>query len=86
MRRQTETKKPERLINRIELLYKLRQGFTKDGLYRVPISWPTLDKRIARGLFPCPHKVGIKWMWNESEVEDFIAGAWTAPRREKVEA
>jgi predicted DNA-binding transcriptional regulator AlpA len=72
--RKTELKKPVRLINRTELLY------------RIPISWPTIDKRIAGGTFPSPRKIDNKWMWLESDIEAFMAGTWTAPRREKLEA
>jgi predicted DNA-binding transcriptional regulator AlpA len=78
MRRQKQEIKKQRLIGRTELLY------------RVPICWPTLDKRIKQGLFPSPERrfgngIRGKLMWHESEIEAFIAGTWTA-RREKVEA
>jgi predicted DNA-binding transcriptional regulator AlpA len=72
MRKQiVQTKEPPRLINRIELLY------------RVPISWPTIDKEMLKGTFPTARKVNNKWMWLESDVKAYIAGTW---RREKVGA
>jgi predicted DNA-binding transcriptional regulator AlpA len=66
----TEPKKMSRLINRTELLY------------RVGIGWATIDKRMALGTFPAGRRDGTKWLWLESEIEDYIAGTW----RDKLEA
>jgi predicted DNA-binding transcriptional regulator AlpA len=63
-----------RLIDRTEVMY------------RIPLSWPTLERRIKEGLFPPYRNISNKLMWIESEVDAFIAGTWTAPRRDKVEA
>jgi predicted DNA-binding transcriptional regulator AlpA len=68
------TGKRQRLIDRTEVMY------------RIPLSWPSLDRRIKEGLFPPSREFSGKLMWIESEVDDFIAGTWTAPRRAKVEA
>jgi prophage regulatory protein len=52
--------KPVRLLDRYEVLR------------RVPVSYPTLWKRMRDGQFPRSRNCGGKIMWVESEVDDWI--------------
>jgi predicted DNA-binding transcriptional regulator AlpA len=46
----------------------------KQVLARVPLSYPSLWKRMRLGSFPRPRVLGGKNAWLESEVDAFLAG------------
>jgi predicted DNA-binding transcriptional regulator AlpA len=66
-------KRPPRLIDRAEIMY------------RIPVTWPTLQLRMQEGVFPLYRRFGDKLLWLESEVDAFIEGTYV-PRGDKVEA
>jgi len=55
------TKKPARLLSRREVME------------RVPVSYPTIWKRMRAGTFPRSREIGGKVCWVESEIEKWIA-------------
>jgi len=58
--------KPKKLLSREQILD------------RVPLSYPTILKRIAAGEFPAPVMIGNRPFWHEHEVDEYMANL---PRR-----
>jgi predicted DNA-binding transcriptional regulator AlpA len=38
----------------------------------------TLIRRANKGIAPKPKKIGGRWYWLNSEIQDFISGKWEA--------
>jgi predicted DNA-binding transcriptional regulator AlpA len=51
-------------------------------LARIPLSYPTIWKRMRHGTFPRPHVLGGKNAWDLAEVEAFLG---SLPRRQYPE-
>jgi predicted DNA-binding transcriptional regulator AlpA len=60
------TKPIQKLIDKRELLA------------RVPLSYPSIWKRMRRGEFPQPFRLGGKNAWDESEIDAYLQ---SLPRR-----